>query len=274
MADTVKHSELTGQENHAIHVWEYADAAAREAATGFTASDEKKLALQLDDMSYYVLAAASPVEWVAVGGASGAASPAMHPPQYLQSSNVGMGASHIMHGYDPVNNVMVPLELFSARLNFSFNGARGISITAVGIMEPGGSTFVPYGMPYGAWLRGSNQEDLANAMFDATEQYTLLDDGEGARLLFSTHLYYRDEMNSVNPPPDVYYVLAVTYAGDLPNEFQSAEVTVAPDLRSFTLDANGLTEDYTYVEALQVLGVAPGVNQDEYYLIIGTEPQV
>lgn len=49
------------------HNWEYADATAREAATGFTSADLKKLALQLDDMSLWVLTNDSPVTWVRVG---------------------------------------------------------------------------------------------------------------------------------------------------------------------------------------------------------------
>lgn len=53
---------------HAIHNWEYADATARLAATGFTAADVKKIALQLDDNSIWILTDDSPVTWKAAGG--------------------------------------------------------------------------------------------------------------------------------------------------------------------------------------------------------------
>lgn len=52
------------------HNWEYADATAREAATGFTSADLKKLALQLDDMSLWVLTATTPT-WTQVSGSAG-----------------------------------------------------------------------------------------------------------------------------------------------------------------------------------------------------------
>lgn len=45
---------------HIVHNWEYADATARAAATGFAATDVKKVALQLDDWSYWVLADLTP----------------------------------------------------------------------------------------------------------------------------------------------------------------------------------------------------------------------
>lgn len=54
-------------ERHAPHSYEYADAAAREAATGFVTTDLNKWALQLDDGSYWRLTATTPA-WVAVGG--------------------------------------------------------------------------------------------------------------------------------------------------------------------------------------------------------------
>src|SRR5262245_346206 len=55
---------------HIPHNWEYANAAAREAATGFVDADLKKLALQLDDSSLWILTAVDPT-WVRVGAADG-----------------------------------------------------------------------------------------------------------------------------------------------------------------------------------------------------------
>ncbi len=51
---------------HRAHRWEYADASAREAAAGLIATDVGKLALQLDNYSFWVLTAVTP-EWSPVG---------------------------------------------------------------------------------------------------------------------------------------------------------------------------------------------------------------
>lgn len=51
---------------HAVHNWEYANAAARTGASGFTADDVGKVALQQDNNSYWVLTAVTPT-WVPIG---------------------------------------------------------------------------------------------------------------------------------------------------------------------------------------------------------------
>lgn len=62
------HAELVGpQGNHVAHDFEYADTAAREAATGLVAGDLKKLALQLDNNTLWILTATTPT-WVTVTG--------------------------------------------------------------------------------------------------------------------------------------------------------------------------------------------------------------
>jgi len=63
---TIQHETLTYAEQHVIHRWEYADAAARTAASGFTAADVRKLAYQADDDTYWVLTNHSPITWVQV----------------------------------------------------------------------------------------------------------------------------------------------------------------------------------------------------------------
>lgn len=50
-------------ERHPLHNWEYANAAARIAATGFVASDVTKWAKQLDNRTYWELTDDSPVTW-------------------------------------------------------------------------------------------------------------------------------------------------------------------------------------------------------------------
>lgn len=64
------HGVIPIGERHAPHNWEYADAAERTAASGFVSADLNKLALQLDDGTYWRLSAISPVTWGAVGGSS------------------------------------------------------------------------------------------------------------------------------------------------------------------------------------------------------------
>jgi hypothetical protein len=61
------HKNSTLENRHAIHAFEYADETEREAATGFDSSDVKKIALQLDNFSYWVLTDDSPVTWVPFG---------------------------------------------------------------------------------------------------------------------------------------------------------------------------------------------------------------
>lgn len=66
------HKNITVANNHMAHAFEYADATARGAATGFVSGDVGKLAFQTDDSSFWVLTATTPT-WVAVGaGAAGA----------------------------------------------------------------------------------------------------------------------------------------------------------------------------------------------------------
>ncbi|MCG3207335.1 MAG: hypothetical protein FOGNACKC_00935 [Anaerolineae bacterium] len=53
--------------------WVFASAAERAAASGFTAADVNRMALQTDDYSMWVLTAAGPASWQAVGGGGGGA---------------------------------------------------------------------------------------------------------------------------------------------------------------------------------------------------------
>ena len=63
------HDEIPLTERHAPHNWEFANAAARNAFTGYDAPipvDVKKDCLQLDDNSVYKLINHSPVTWVLI----------------------------------------------------------------------------------------------------------------------------------------------------------------------------------------------------------------
>lgn len=55
-------------ERHGVPNWQYADATARLAATGFIAADVTKYAHQLDDDTVWMLTDESPITWVQVGG--------------------------------------------------------------------------------------------------------------------------------------------------------------------------------------------------------------
>ena len=66
-----QHRDSQLGQRHSVHNWEYADAAARTAATGFGPSDVHKLALQLDENSLWMLADDSPPTWQAVGTGGG-----------------------------------------------------------------------------------------------------------------------------------------------------------------------------------------------------------
>lgn len=65
------HQELSGTEIHTPFAFVYADATARENATGLTSSDEQKLALQTDNYSLWVLTDSSGPTWKEVGTPQG-----------------------------------------------------------------------------------------------------------------------------------------------------------------------------------------------------------
>lgn len=58
------HKDLALTKRHPPHQWEYADATARLAATGFVAGDVGNWAWQLSDNTYWVLTDDSPITWV------------------------------------------------------------------------------------------------------------------------------------------------------------------------------------------------------------------
>ena len=62
----MRHSLMTGAQIHVPFAYEYADATAREAATGFVAGDVGKFAHQLDNHTIWMLTDNSPETWVFV----------------------------------------------------------------------------------------------------------------------------------------------------------------------------------------------------------------
>jgi hypothetical protein len=69
---TVEHGTVPLANIHRAHNWEYADATARLAGAGFLADDVGKLALQLDDGTYWRLTDDSPITWEQVNYQLGA----------------------------------------------------------------------------------------------------------------------------------------------------------------------------------------------------------
>lgn len=63
------HRNLTATDGiHIVQAYEYADATARLAATGFVPGDIGKLARQADDGSFWILSSDSPITWLGIGG--------------------------------------------------------------------------------------------------------------------------------------------------------------------------------------------------------------
>lgn len=106
----MEHVDIPPGEIHKPHNYEYADATARLAATGFVVGDVGKLALQLSDTTYWILSAMTPA-WVSLGatgpqGPQGATGPAGSPgadstvpgPQGIQGIQGAPGADSIVPG--------------------------------------------------------------------------------------------------------------------------------------------------------------------------------
>ena len=65
----MKHNSLGVGDIHRLANWEYATAAARTGATGFTADDIGKIAKQTDNSTFWELTAVTPA-WSQIGGGS------------------------------------------------------------------------------------------------------------------------------------------------------------------------------------------------------------
>ncbi len=73
MPSSQAHKDLDGVEIHRIFAFTYADETARLAASGFVAADVGKVAFQSDTKELFALVSYSPIEWLSLGGGSGAA---------------------------------------------------------------------------------------------------------------------------------------------------------------------------------------------------------
>lgn len=67
----MQHKKVTPSQNHIAHAFEYSNATTRQAATGLTSDDIGKLALQLDDYTFWCLSSVSPLIWIALAAGGG-----------------------------------------------------------------------------------------------------------------------------------------------------------------------------------------------------------
>lgn len=70
-----RHRDLKLTDNHVVHAFEFADEATRLAAT-VTAADVGKVAFQLSDKTFWLLASVGPASWTAMAGGGGGSLPA------------------------------------------------------------------------------------------------------------------------------------------------------------------------------------------------------
>jgi hypothetical protein len=63
----IPHKTLVLADNHVVHAFSYANAAARTGAVGLLPADVGKMAIQVDEGSFWVLQDDAPVTWIRVG---------------------------------------------------------------------------------------------------------------------------------------------------------------------------------------------------------------
>ncbi len=134
------HKNLTPADRHAPHSFEYANAAAREAATGFVTADINKQALQLDDGTYWRLTAITPT-WVAVAaGGSGAWGDITDKPTFT-GEVVGTAAT-IEQSIQALDVALTTAEYFPTALTVANNGAASYTGTVADLQVLGGTPVV------------------------------------------------------------------------------------------------------------------------------------
>lgn len=93
----MEHAVIQTGQIHVPHNWEYADATARTAAAHVDPATVGRLALQLDNGSYWRLSAVAPAVWAAVGGAT----------TYTHTQSTPASTWVIPHGLGRIPNVRV-----------------------------------------------------------------------------------------------------------------------------------------------------------------------
>ena len=88
----IEHVDIDVGEIHLAHTWEYADATARGASSGFVPGDVGKLARQIDTNALWMLTDDSPATWAYIGGATaGGILDGTYPNPGLAASVAGAG---------------------------------------------------------------------------------------------------------------------------------------------------------------------------------------
>lgn len=130
----MEHAELPadGAQIHVPHNWEYADAAARTAATGFVLLDLYKLALQLDDLSLWQLTDIAPL-WQQVG-ASAATTSTPGSVQLATTAEAGTGTN--------ATKAVVPSGLFPAEADVASGGTTNIGAATTSKVRITGTTTI------------------------------------------------------------------------------------------------------------------------------------
>lgn len=121
---------------HPIHNWEYDDATAREAATGFAVTDLKKVALQLDDLTYWTLVdvAGGPSAWSPFdkgGTPFNADTPADELEAALHAADAGSTDAYAIT-LAPAISSYIPGTAYRFKANTANTGAATLNINGLG----------------------------------------------------------------------------------------------------------------------------------------------
>lgn len=148
----MEHDVIPLGERHAPHNWEYADATLRAAASGFVSTDVNKIALQLDDGSYWRLSSIAPITWVTTTKAAGA------------GSGYGQWKWSTSLTGDPTSGKVAVNSATAAsitELRISDMGSDGIDYSApIGAIRPGDTLYIQDKDTASQWLR-FNADGLA-----------------------------------------------------------------------------------------------------------------
>ncbi len=137
------HKNITYPDGHIAHAYEYANAAARTGATGFTSADIGKIARQTDDNSFYVLQAVTPT-WAAITGGGGGVTPKSNLTWGNGSVSATTTTRYLSPGYDssvaPTSVIQWAVDAPGSlsQMRVKHNGAGGNANTIVYTLRKNG----------------------------------------------------------------------------------------------------------------------------------------
>ncbi len=148
------HKNLTGNNVHKAYAWSYANATAREAASGMTSANLGDLALQEDNNTLWILTATTPtwqqVDYIAVVGTAQTIT-AVH------TFNPASGANAILLGV----NATVPFARVASDSHSDLLGGTSITDGAAILLYGGTHSSTPGNM----YLRIGGANDVGNIIF-------------------------------------------------------------------------------------------------------------